>query len=314
MQPILLILCLLVGTVWSTPPSGYVPIPTADCASTQQVAFHAWASQWPVGSVAGQVSLYFEFQANTAINGGNYSAIVRWNGAPVFFSADKNQALTSYTGVWPIPNGFSYSYPYPNVALVTLGSFNVITFDFRAVDQNGVSLMCVTNAAFTPPSGVVSIPLASCADSAPVQVSAWASSWPPAQGPVLNLAFSVQTSVAVTGGTYDLSVKSSLGTTIDSASGPISDLCYSYLYPWITNAYAYCPWPIPAGFNSAFGLQLDTTALPPGATINFALSARDQNGVQIMCLVNGSAKLAVAHVSMVAIAVSVFLLAGNHLF
>jgi len=279
------------------------------------VLFHAWASQWPVGSVAGQVSLYFEFQALTAINGGNYSAIVRWNGAAVFAANDDNQGLSSYTGVWPIPSGFQYSYPYTNVAVVTLGSYNVITFDFHAVDQHGATLMCVKNAAFTPPPGTVSIPLASCAaGSAPVQVSAWASSWPPTPGPVLNLAFQVQSSVAVSGGTYTLSVASSLGTNIDSATGQISDLCYSYFYPWIPDFYSYCPWPIPAGFSTAFGLQLDTTSLPPGATINFAISARDQTGAQLFCLVNGSTKL--AHVGMVAIAMSVFLLisTGNHMF
>jgi len=275
-----------------------VPIPTQNCMSSPQVLFNAWATQWPIGSTAGALSLYFEFSALTAINGGNYSATVLWNGFPVLYSMQDNQFLSSYTGVWPIPSGYKFNYSYPNVTLVAAGSFNGITFDFHAVDQNGVSLMCVKNQPFTPPSGYVSVPTASCIDSPSVLVSAWASSWPPTTANEF-LAVSVQTLKVVSGGIYDISVTTSLGATILASSGTIQNA-----------VFGLSPWPIPAGFETIIGLNLDTSTLPPGATVNFAITAQDQTAAQILCLVNGSSKA--VHVSIIVTAMTLFL--TKHLF
>jgi len=282
---------------------GYVAIPTQDCASNPQVLFHPYATQWPIGPTAGPVSLYFEWTALKRINGGNYSAIIRWNGYPVVLQQHDNSFLSTYTGIFPIPAGYQFNYTMTDVATVIAGSYNVIAFDIQAVDQNGTNLMCVKNPPFTPPANSVAIPLANCVDEPAAYVNAYASAWPPVSGP-LYLAIQLVTTRAVAGGTYDFLVTTSLGTVISSSSDTIYVAC---------GGGYYCPTPLPAGYEVVIGytINVDATTLPPGATVNIALTARDETGALILCLGNGSTKA--THISVVVVAMSLFLTA-KHLF
>jgi len=269
------------------------------------VTFSAYASQWPVGTSTGPLSLYFQASTSIAISGGNYTLLVLLNGFPVQFSMDQqNQALAAEEGIaWPIPSGFSFEKAAPNVANVTAGQFYPVAFDIWAYDQNGQYLMCVKSPAYSAPSGVVGIPLDSCASgsSSAVTINAWASNWPPVSGAGLEFVIAQFTAnQVISGGTYSFFVTTSLGTILTSAQGNIHDIAIYYSF-----------WPIPVGFTTQVGTQYDTSALPPGATVSFMLTLTDQLGNQYLCLKNGNGASKTASINIMMIFVT-FMLTIKH--
>jgi len=299
MQLILIFICLV--TVWSSVPSGYVPIPLQSCLQNPPVTLNAYASQWPVGSSTVQVSLYFQFSTSVSISGGNYTALVFFNGIPYQFDFQvQNQELANEEGIsWPIPAGFSFEKAAPNIATVTVGQYYPVAFDIWSFDQHGQYLLCVSSPAYSAPSSVVSIPLESCASdpSSAVTINAWASNWPPVGGAGSEFVIAqITANQVISGGTYTFSVTTSLGTSLVDTQGNIFDIAPQYSF-----------WPIPTGFTNQIGTTYDTTTLPPGATVSFQLTLTDQLGHEYLCLKNGNGANKSTSINTMAILVTLIL-------